>query len=512
MDKKWAQKLLDCELFFSSELFHEVQMQRIFDDSKTFADAIPYESFAAAIQAYELEKDTIHFDLKHFALKHFYFPQPPQLKLKEYYGEVESYIQHLWTRLKREPDDFLGDTLLPLNNAYLVPGGRFREIYYWDSYFSALGLIIDGHESLVKDMLENLIYLQKQLGFIPNGNRAYYSSRSQPPVLALIVGLLLGEKAEKHAEYEQHFGDTCLHALETEYLFWMTDKQFLSENKTSSKRVVRMPDGSILNRFWDNDNRPRPESYFEDVHATQHLNRYQTSAYFRNVRAACESGWDFTSRWMGEKSELEHIRTTDFIPVDLNALLFKLEMQLADYYVAFNHHDKAKQYRELAEKRKAAMSKYLWCEQKQWYFDWDHKHAKRSEVESLATAVPLYIEMVGQTRAKQIADKIENDFLKKGGLVTTQESSKQQWDSPNGWAPLHYFSVLGLKKYGYCELANEIMKRWNNNIEYYFSRHGTLMEKYDVIDMNHKAEGGEYSVQVGFGWTNGVTRLFKILD
>ena len=150
---------------------------------------------------------------------------------------IISHIENLWTVLQRKSDlGIHGSSLLPLPYEYIVPGGRFREIYYWDSYFTMLGLKESGLHELMESMVRNFVHLIDNYGHMPNGNRTYYLSRSQPPVLSMMVDLLSEVKGEK--VYTHYYP-----AIEKEYLYWM------DEYKTT-RHVVKMPDGSTLNRYY----------------------------------------------------------------------------------------------------------------------------------------------------------------------------------------------------------------------------------------------------------------------
>ena len=496
--------------FYRSELFHDVQMAALFDDSKTFADVIPKEDFKVICQQYLAEKESANFDLQHFVLKHFVLPEHVELGSDSRCENVEQQIELLWQILKKPADKNLVSSLIPLKKPYSVPGGRFREIYYWDSYFTALGLIASDREQDVVDMINNFIDLQSQLNVIPNGNRSYYFSRSQPPILALLISLIIDGNAERQGQNEEELKRFAA-ALEKEYAFWMCGQTELSDVNRAHKRVVRMADGEILNRYWDNESGPRPESYLEDIELAEKVVPSLRPQFYRNIRAACESGWDFSSRWMRDPDSLFSIKTTYIVPVDLNVLLFKLEQTLSELYRRLAEDKKAELYGEKAKKRQGAINKYLWCHDKSFYFDYDLEHNQLSQVWSLAGITPMFAELCSKAQAEQLQQHLDSHFLKTGGLVTTLTSSKQQWDSPNGWAPLHWFAVHGLRQYGHEELASRIIEAWLNTVESYYRKTGKLMEKYDVCEPNVVATGGEYEVQDGFGWTNGITKNFYLL-
>lgn len=492
-------------IFFKSELFKQVQNAGIFRDSKVFADAIPKVALNEILKKYHSIK-TNHCELAVFIKENFILPNDDSITLSVKVSSIDDYINHLWQLLRKEEDQTNKGSLLPLKFPYIVPGGRFREIYYWDSYFTALGLIESGKVELVEAMLNNFIDLQKRYGCIPNGNRSYYVSRSQPPVLALLVELLLPFKQNKKAFLAQK-----IQAIELEYNFWMQGSHKLCDQVKEYRRVVIMPDGSLLNRYWDDNASPRPESYREDIQVSQKLTSTKKIEFYRHIRAACESGWDFSSRWLEDPTSLLSIKTTRILPVDLNCLLYKSECLLARYYSFLGEDNTSSKYRFKAQRRGNAIMQYMWSEKKGFFFDYDLDKQEHSKVKSLAGVLPLFVQLAKQSQADKVAKTIKNRFLEKGGLITTLVNSSQQWDSPNGWAPLQWFAVQGLREYSHYTLADTIMCRWQSLVEGYYNKNGKIMEKYNVCQLDHIANGGEYKVQEGFGWTNGVYQAFDKL-
>ncbi|HAD10957.1 MAG TPA: trehalase, partial [Saprospirales bacterium] len=404
----------------------------------------------------------------------------------------------------RQPESQVHDghrsTLLPLPYPYIVPGGRFREIYYWDSYFTMLGLREAGRISLLENMVNNFAYLLEQYGHIPNGNRSYYLSRSQPPFFALMVNLLAEIKGEQILlKYRL--------ALEKEYQYWM-DGEHTIQPGSQHRRLVCLPDGSLLNRYWDDVPEPRPEAFIEDIH-TASLNSRPKEETYRHLRAAAESGWDFSSRWLVHMSDLSSIRTSDLIPVDLNCLLYYLEKTLVHTYRLLPDHTPVEVYKNRSRMRKLAIQKYCWDEGRGYFMDYDWKAGEVSPHKTLAGVFPLYFQLADAPQAHSVANMLESKFLKPGGLVTTCEHSGQQWDAPNGWAPLQWMAFAGLRQYGFHTLAMEVRHRWVNHVEQTYRQTGKMMEKYNVEDLEAAGGGGEYPNQDGFGWTNGVYLTLK---
>jgi alpha,alpha-trehalase len=302
------------------ELFDAVQRARIFADSKTFADALPRQSPDSIMAAWRGSHGQAGFDLREFVAQHFSEPATPASGYRSQEGQdVCAHIEALWPVLTRTPDEEVaGSSLLPLPHRYVVPGGRFREIYYWDSYFTLQGL--DAHRDLALDMLANFAHLIDRYGHIPNGNRTYYLSRSQPPFFAAMVAhLAAGGHDQLYAQY--------LPQLLREHAFWMEGAERLAPG-AAHRRVVRLRSGEILNRYWDDRAMPRDEAWREDLETAAKSRRPATEVY-RSLRAAAESGWDFSSRWLADGRTLATIHTVDFLPVDLNSLMAEMERVIA---------------------------------------------------------------------------------------------------------------------------------------------------------------------------------------
>lgn len=497
-------------VFFESELFKRIQLEGLFTDSKTICDALPLSSWNDVLEQYEQQKLLPTFSLLEFVKRYFTLPKEVELNDSLPSRSLNQYIQALWPKLTRQPDPKdATSSLLALEHSYIVPGGRFREIYYWDSYFTALGLKQSGYTHLIQDMVLNFIELQDRIGCIPNGNRSYYHSRSQPPVLGMMVDLCIDNIETSDTDFVLR----CIEGMEKEYCFWMHGKEQLSHQDCAKGRVVKMPCGAFLNRYWDNIATPRTESYLEDIELAAELPLEKRADFYRNIRAACESGWDFSSRWLRDAQALSSIETIEILPVDLNCLMYQLERNLAKYHGLLNHHDQAACFGDLADARKAAIDRYFWSAQEQFYFDYQFVKQQPLKVRSLAATLPLFVDIANAQQAKSVKEVLMSTFLQEGGLVTTLNVTNQQWDSPNGWAPLHWFAVIGLRNYGHVADGNNIMQRWLKTVDAHFSKTGNIMEKYNVQSLNNLAHGGEYEVQQGFGWTNGVTLAFhEMLD
>lgn len=479
-------------------LFHEVQMAGLYPDSKTFVDCVPKRPPAEILSDYlELREEAV-FDLDAFVKANFEEPEVPSNTAYEGESDFELHLKEHWDYLTRSSGDADAySTLIALPEDYVVPGGRFREIYYWDSYFTMIGLGASGRTDLVEAMVDNFAFLIDSVGFIPNGNRTYYLGRSQPPYFASMVNLLMQLTSDEN-------GLNYLSAVQQEYDFWMKGVDKLSENQKEVNRVVRLADGTILNRYWDFLSFPRPESYKEDVELAEHLADAEKPQLYRNLRAGAESGWDYSTRWFSDKEEFGTIRTIDMLPVDLNCLLFSVENTLANLYELAGDDIKATAYLSKAEDRRAAIQQVFWNDKVQAFTDYVWRTGELEDQVTMAGAYPLYFLVATPEQARLQAATLERELLQPGGLVTTKLASGQQWDFPNGWAPLQWIGVKGLEHYGHKALADAVRSRWLTVNEKVYRNTGKMMEKYNVADTTLLAGGGEYPTQDGFGWTNGV--------
>ena len=483
-------------------LFNDVQSAKLFPDQKTFADAVPKSDPLMILADYRMQHTQSGFDLRHFVEMNFILPKEGEKYVPPEGQSLREHIDDLWPVLTRTTDKAnKWDSLLPLPKPYVVPGGRFREVYYWDSYFTMLGLAESGHWDKIGDMVDNFAYELDTWGHIPNGNRTYYLSRSQPPFFSLMVELLATHDSDALKKYRPQ--------MEKEYAYWMEGADGLQPGQ-ANKRVVKLDDGAILNRYWDDRDTPRPESWLDDVTTAKNNPNRPATEIYRDLRSAAASGWDFSSRWMDDPQKLDTIRTTSIVPVDLNALMFKMEKLLARASQEDGDTASASKYDALASARQKAIESHLWNDKEGWYADYDLKTRKVRNQLTAAALFPLYVKAASQDRADKVAAAASSRLLKPGGISTTTINSGQQWDAPNGWAPLQWVAVEGLQNYGQQKVAMDVTWRFLKNVQHTYDREKKLVEKYDVSSTGTGGGGGEYPLQDGFGWTNGVT--LKMLD
>ncbi|MDQ3065121.1 MAG: alpha,alpha-trehalase [bacterium] len=388
------------------------------------------------------------------------------------------YIDDHWDKLEQKHTEDEG-TLVGLPYPYIVPAADqksmfvFNEQYYWDSYFVALGLHDKKHQILIEGMLENLLYLYSRFGLVPNASRMYHTSRSQPPVL-------------------------------TSFIFHVYDTYGKDEHWLKTKIAIAMQEYETV---WMSNAHPK-------WHKVHHgLSRYYDINMLHDL-AEAESGWDMTPRF--------ERKCLDFLPVDLNALLYKYEMDFARAEEIFGDKKSATDWRHAANKRKKSMDELMWGKIRGFYFDYNYQRQVLGDIWSLAGYFPMWANMVDKEQAKKLVENLKR-FEKKGGLSTTMRplidtgamfgSLKVQWANPNGWAPLQYITIQGLKNYGYHAEARRIAIAWVQANLYWFDKHGVFLEKYNVVNPKKHPVEGLYPSQTGFGWTNGIfIRLVEDFD
>ena len=486
-------------------LFETVAAAELFP-TKDWVDAVPAMAPGEIMSDwYDLSPETLsdfqgtapvtRRDIRVFVDRHFDLPDTAAATIEADSGQtMRAHIEALWPELTHDtmtPGEW--SSLITLPEPYIVPGGRFREVYYWDAYFTMEGMGED-HAGLKRAMVDNFASLIETYGFIPNANRTYYLSRSQPPFFFRMVGLLSPEDpAQAYADY--------LQALKAEHAFWMRGAMGLSPGG-ARERVVNLGDGAVLNRYWDDRKVPRDESYNDDV-ATARASSRPDPIDYRNLRAGAESGWDFSSRWF-EADQLASIETTFIIPADLNAILYGLEEAIAAGCTRTRDVACAEDYALRAANRAKAMRDHLWNDDLGAYDDYDFVESALKGNVSAAALYPLFFGVASETEAGRTAAMVEAQLLAPGGLLSTNRETGQQWDAPNGWAPLHWIAVNGLADYGHETLARDIAQRWLATASRTYCETGKMVEKYNVAEAK-PGGGGEYPTQDGFGWTNGVT-------
>lgn len=385
---------------------------------------------------------------------------------------ARDYISAYWHKLQRfHPKD--DESLMGLPHPYLVPSYEehhdfdFNELYYWDSYFMVQGMYDERHKDLVVGILENILYLFKRFKVIPNASRTYLTGRSQPPLLSTFI--------------------------------WEVYENFNLDDNWLKRSMAVAEDE--YNTVWMGTTKPNARQVYRG------MSRYYDINMLHNL-AEAESGWDMTTRF--------NHRALDYIPVDLNSLLYKYETDLARFYRHFDDIRSAAKWEVAAEYRKLTMHGLMWSELKGLYYDYNYARERRGTVSSLATYYPMWSGMVSKEQAERLVKGLKR-FENRGGLAATdvQQISQlvpgampKQWAYPNGWAPLQYLTVKGLERYGYHNDARRIAMKWLKTNLNWFNQHGVFLEKYNVVSPDKPPVRGLYMTQVGFGWTNAVFERF----
>ncbi len=465
-----------------SDLFTDLHGSGIWPDGKEISDSEMLFPADYIMLTYAARKAEGPVDLRAFYAEHF---RPVQSEAAEFRTDPahgpEEHLEALWPHLLRPADDPVQrSTRVPMPFPYVVVGGRFQEAYYWDSFFTQLGLLRSGRLEAARHMLDNFAHLIGRFGFVPNGARSYYLTRSQPPFFWAMVDSYADASADR-AGVLGHY----LPALEAEHAFFAN--------------APRHHEG--LARYWDSGDGPRIEMYATDLEWA-HLAEGRPG-FYRDIRAACESGWDFSSRWLADPMDLGTIRTTDIWPVDLNALLIGHERLLAEA-CALHAPDRSEAYAAAAGARAEAVRTRFWDDDTGYFHDRLISEDRLSPVVSAAGLFPLWTGAATEEQAARAAAMAEARLLQPDGLLTTDLRTGQQWDAPNGWAPLQWVAVQGLRRYGHDRLAGQIRLRWLATCEAVFRETGKFVEKYNVANRSEPGGGGEYELQDGFGWTNGV--------
>ena len=378
------------------DLFVAVQIAAIYQDEKAFADAVPNAAPQVILAQYHAAHPQSPPALQRFVEAHFALPTeiiPPASTPERV--SIGEHIDRLWDSLTRHTTSAPPySSLLPLPRPYVVPGGRFREIYYWDSYFTMLGLVESNRRDLAENMVDDFAYLIDTYGHVPNGARTYYLSRSQPPFFFEMVALLASK--DPAAAFVRY-----LPQLKAEYAFWMRGAEGLRP-RSARRRVVALADGSILNRYWDERDTPRDESYRDDVDLAR-ASRRPAAQVFRDIRAAAESGWDFSSRWFADAHTHATIDTTEIVPIDLNSLLFGLENAIRTGCERRADEGCARRFARRAAMRRAAIDRYLWDAHSGAYFDYRWTRRERIRRVSAATLYPLFVALASERQAGSVA-------------------------------------------------------------------------------------------------------------
>ncbi|KAK5581492.1 hypothetical protein RB653_001525 [Dictyostelium firmibasis] len=523
-------------IYCNGTLLKTIQLVQVFNDSKTFVD-MPMRSSAEFIneQFNQLLLNTSNNggpnkeELAAFLSENFYpagyevepvtpvdwVPNPSFLDeiTDPNLNDFARSIHGKWLELTRIFNTSgLCDgcySSIPVNNPFVIAGSRFREFYYWDSYWIIQGLLVSDMTTTAKGMLKNFADMISEFGFIPNGGRIYYLNRSQPPLFTQMVNNYID------ATGDMEFLQEILPILDQEYQWWMTHRTSELTNEISGETV-------ILNLYNASNHSPRPESYYEDYTDALGFSSDQEKDYFySSIASGAESGWDFSSRWMSpsDNTNLTTIQTIDVIPVDLNSILYLNEKILSQFHRSLGNNSMAIFYQSASDNRVNAMQQVFFNENTFQWNDYNLKTNTNNQNWYTSNILPLFADI----QSSIDIDNQEIDLLFKslanvlmgytGGVPTSLISAQSlQWDGVNVWPPLQYWvieSIMTPNTTFSNLLGKNLIDRWittnfcgwNSTLE---SQGGMMFEKYNANFIGVPGGGGEYVVQNGFGWTNGV--------
>jgi len=517
-----------CKIFCHGPILDAVQKAHLFPDSKHFVDMPMIYDAETTLQAFaQLTNKSDPATLRQFVSNYFtepgtelqscqqsdWVPEPAAFeKIHDPVYRQWAYSIHAkWRTLCRRMKDEVRqnqDRYSLIYSAYpfIAPGGRFREFYYWDTYWIVKGLLASQMYNSTKLVIMNLADMIQRFGFIPNGGRVYYLHRTQPPLFAGCV-----------YEYFQSTNDLefvkkMLPLMERERAFWQRERSVdVTMNNGDTAQVFQYRAGA---------EGPRPESYKEDIDTAAHIDKDgEKTKIWSDVASACESGWDFSSRWFShdEKSPFAHtirsVKTSRVVPVDLNAFICWNEAIMTELYTAIGNKSQAESHQSEWESMKYNMKKLFWNAELGSWFDLDLDSGMQSSEYYVSNPTPLFAKCAHNSKdihwktLHYLKESGANSFV--GGLPTSFVHSGEQWDSPNGWAPTNHIVIEALRSSDdpiVQEEAFRLANKWIQTNYFVFVRSGGKMfEKYNVESYrSHAGSGGEYEVQEGFGWTNGV--------
>lgn len=511
-------------IYCSGKLLEAVNILSIYEDSKTFVDMPMKLSPNETLQAFNERFGNIDASaIKKEALATFlndYFTEPgteleqclpsdwvayPPKLMKIIDPEMRRFALNLnaiWKKLCRKFKQSGADprnSLIHLPNEFIVPGGRFREFYYWDAYWIIKGLLASGMVNTTKNMIVNMAHVVETYGFVPNGGRVYYLQRSQPPML---TGMVYAYFAETE---DVDFLEYMLPILEKELAFWKNKRTLTVKGQNNESYEVFQYRTPV--------NTPRPESYREDLTTALKLPPEDRPQFYQDTASAAESGWDFSTRWFKDKINLASIETTNIVPIDLNSLMCWNMGILELFYIKLENVRKARYYNDLREEFRIALHYVFYNVSRGAWFDFNVETNAHNTDFYAAVAAPLFgdcYEPLNMPKPQRVFHFMTEAgaFDYAGGVpASLYKESKQQWDFPNGWGPLNHMIIEGLRKSDNPEMQEQafrIAEKWIIGNYKVYNATGHMWEKYDVTGtVPLPGSGGEYAVQTGFGWTNG---------
>ncbi|XP_060878731.1 trehalase-like [Metopolophium dirhodum] len=527
------------DIYCHGELLDDIQMQQLYSDSKTFVDKKLRRSEAEIIKSYrELKlrnngRVPTRAVLTKFVEDNFSddplvewvppdFVETPTIST---YVQDQNYkiwilqLNQIWKRLARRVDEDVKinpdrHSSIYLPNGFFIAGGRFTELYYWDSYWIIRGAILCDMKDSARGIIQNFLYLVHRFGYVPNGSRIYYLMRSQPPLLI--------QMAASYYTYtdDLDFIKKNIQYLEAEFNFWMTNRTI---------KVEKAGNTYIMGQYNTHTRGPRPESYYQDKTLATPLSSVDDkNELYSRLKAAAETGWDFSTKHynnFGQNTgDLSNTDPQNFIYVELNAILQANAVVLAQLFKLLGNQAKFKYYNDIGHRFQIGINALLWNEEEGIWLDYDLTTKLSRKYFYTSNFAPLwtgsYERKLRTYYGKRVLDYlIVNGVINQDGtpklicVPTSNVNSSQQWDYPNCWPPLQAMVIQGLDRTNYKPaqtVAINLAKSWINTNYVGYITSGTMFEKYSALEVGTTGGGGEYTPQTGFGWTNGIVfELFR---
>uniref|UniRef100_A0A8R1TXH5 Trehalase n=1 Tax=Onchocerca volvulus TaxID=6282 RepID=A0A8R1TXH5_ONCVO len=381
------------------------------------------------------------------------------------------------------------NSLIEVPHQFIVPGGRFREFYYWDAYWIVKAELLCTFR----------IILHFRFGFVPNGGRVYYLKRSQPPFLIPMV-----------YEYYEATRDTKFikenfDHLVKEYEFWVNNRSMKIKDEKGYEHIVY--------QYRTVSNVPRPESFRADIEVATKVGEKDRRKFFQDLASAAESGWTFSSRWFRDRKTLQTIETTNILPVDLNALICWNTNILKYFSNIIGKEQKAEEFENKRLSACKALNAIFYNKTEKAWFDFNLRTKSHNVLFYPSAIVPLYTncyEMLDYDKSAKVIDYMNRSraFNYPSGIPTSLKETGQQWDFPNGWPPMQHIIIEGMRKSDNPdaqEMAFKLARKWILANYKIYETTKKMWEKVVVTGtIPEPGVGGEYDVQDGFGWTNGV--------
>ena len=487
-----------------------------YSDGMPLACAEPLRPYQDIVADYARLRDGADFDPLRYWNDNF---ATPTRNLEDYRAPegmtIEAYTLAMRSLLTREGSKERKGPLKLLHD-HPVPGQRFEHFFYWDSDVVAKSYAADGEWDRVLNVVDNMADQINTIGYVPNFNHGVGVSRSQPPMFPRAVRMVAEEYGP---EALVHY----LGPLEKEYNYWMSGHDELEARARidpgrvhGHRSLIRMPDGTYLNRYWDDAEGPRVESYKEDIELAEKVAHGLTgedrtrriAQLYKDLRAGCTSGMDFCSRWFADGQNLATIHTTEILPVDLNSLLACTEETLALAHTAAGNEKEAYEYWQRFHDRVMAINKYHWDAKDGIYRDFDFVKGQHTEVVSAAASYPFYAGISDLDQTLSVVDwYIRNDFLTPGGISTTDRETDAQWDGRKKiWLPPNWATARGAVRAGYkvggpegqhlIDFGAEVRDAYLSAKAREFATQRVIFEKHVGDDPTRITEGGEYRNQV----------------